>query len=32
MKARAAAARLGLAYEYRETGYGELQSEMRRRA
>jgi hypothetical protein len=32
MKARAAAARLGLEYEYRETGYGELESEMRRRA
>jgi hypothetical protein len=32
MKARAAAARLGLAYEYRETGYGELESGMRQRA
>ena len=32
MKARAAAAKLGLAYEYRETDYGELESEMRRRA
>jgi hypothetical protein len=31
-KARAAAARLGLAYEYRFTGMGELESEMRRRA
>jgi hypothetical protein len=32
MKARAAAARLGLDYEYRETGYGELESGMRQRA
>jgi hypothetical protein len=32
MKARAAAARLGLEYEYRETGYGELETELRRRA
>jgi hypothetical protein len=32
MKARAAAAKLGLDYEYRETGYGELESEMRKRA
>jgi hypothetical protein len=32
MKARAAAARLGLEYEYRETGYGELESGMRQRA
>ena len=32
MKARAAAAKLGLAYEYRETGYGELEAEMRGRA
>jgi hypothetical protein len=31
-KAKAAAARLGLAYEYRFTGYGELQSELARRA
>jgi hypothetical protein len=31
MKARAAAARLGLAYEYRETGYGELDAQMRQR-
>ena len=31
MKARAAAARLGLDYEYRETGYGELEAEMRQR-
>jgi len=32
MKARAAAAKLGLAYEYRETGYGELEGRMRERA
>jgi len=32
MKARAAAAQLGLEYEYRETGYGELEAEMRERA
>lgn len=32
MKARAAAAKLGLAYEHRETGYGELEMEMRERA
>jgi hypothetical protein len=32
MKARAAAAMLGLEYEYRETGYGELESGMRQRA
>jgi hypothetical protein len=32
MKARAAAAKLGLDYEYRETGYGELEAEVRRRA
>jgi len=31
-KARAAAAKLGLAYEYRETGYGELEARMRERA
>lgn len=31
-KARAAAAKLGLAYEYRQTGYGELEAEMRARA
>jgi hypothetical protein len=31
-KARAAAAKLGLAYEYRETGYGALEAEMRGRA
>lgn len=32
MKARAAAARLGLEYEYRFTGYGELDTAMRERA
>ncbi len=32
MKARAAAAKLGLDYEYRETGYGELEAELRGRA
>jgi hypothetical protein len=32
MKARAAAAMLGLEYEYRETGYGELETGMRQRA
>jgi hypothetical protein len=32
MKARAAAAKLGLEYEYRSTGYGDLEAEMRRRA
>jgi hypothetical protein len=32
MKAEAAAARLGLDYEYRFTGYGELETEMRKRA
>ena len=31
-KAKAAAARLGLGYEYRFTGYGELESEMSKRA
>lgn len=31
-KAKAAADKLGLAYEYRFTGYGELQSEMAKRA
>ena len=31
-RARAAAAKLGLAFEYRETGYGELEAEMRARA
>ena len=31
MKARAAAARLGLDYEYRETGYGELEAGLRQR-
>lgn len=31
-KARAAAAKLGLAYEYRQTGYGELEAEMLARA
>jgi hypothetical protein len=31
-KARAAAAKLGLAFESRETGYGELEAEMRERA
>lgn len=31
-KAKAAAAKLGLAYEYRFTGFGELESEMRKRA
>jgi hypothetical protein len=32
MKAQAAAARLGLDYEYRFTGYGELETEMHKRA
>jgi hypothetical protein len=32
VKAKAAAGKLGLAYEYRFTGYGELESEMARRA
>jgi hypothetical protein len=32
VKAKAAARKLGLAYEYRFTGYGELESEMARRA
>lgn len=31
-KAEAAAAKLGLAYEYRFTGYGELETELQRRA
>jgi hypothetical protein len=31
-KAKAAAAKLGLAYEFRFTGYGELETEMRARA
>jgi hypothetical protein len=31
-KARAAAEKLGLAYEYRFTGFGELESEMRKRS